>query len=82
MVDTPFFANDSFEGTNKADRRLAMHKLHSGLDLENVRVTIDMFCRGRVKRQMSRARHKIRNKKKTNDIYRVKTRAGSSHVSI
>jgi hypothetical protein len=50
IVDAPFFANDSFEGSNKANRRLAMHKLHSGLDLEKVRVTIDMFCRGRGKR--------------------------------
>ena len=64
FLDAPFFANDSFEGSNKANRRLAMHKLHSGLDLKNVPVTTDMFCRGRVKRQMSRARHKSRNQKK------------------
>ena len=45
FLDAPFFANDSFEGSNKANRRLAMHKLHSGLDLENVPITTDMFCR-------------------------------------
>lgn len=43
IVDTPFFANDGLEGSYKADRRLSMHKLHPGLDLENVPVTIDIF---------------------------------------
>lgn len=42
IVDAPFIANDGLERSNKADGRLAMHKLHTGLDLENVRVTIDI----------------------------------------
>jgi hypothetical protein len=33
IVDAPFLANDVFEGSYKANRRLAMHQLHPGLDL-------------------------------------------------
>ncbi len=55
-VDAPFFANDGLERSEKAGRRLATFKLHAGLDLEYVQVTIDIFC-------LRAPCHKIRKKK-------------------
>lgn len=46
-MDAPFLANDVSEGSYKSDRRFSMHQLHAGLDLENVMVTIDTFCRAK-----------------------------------
>ena len=43
LCDEPFFANDGFEGSKKAGRRLATFKLHAGLDLENVQVSSTYF---------------------------------------
>ena len=70
LCDEPFFANDGFEGSKKAGRRLATFKLHAGLDLEDVQVSSTYFLLDCVS---PRSETRKQKEKSTDNIYGERT---------